>query len=155
LLWLTLIGKFALHCIGIFWALAIYATYAGCDPMALGKIKKKDEIMPYFVMDKLSLIPGLPGLFVAAIIGGILEHLVFVYQLLRGSCCGKTLALKFDIFKNTSQFYATLCYRNCSHWISHNCVKYETFNGIGDYLWQFIKWSSFGTVLDRVFHTKL
>ncbi|RXG73547.1 hypothetical protein Avbf_01936 [Armadillidium vulgare] len=37
--------------------LVAYASYAGCDPMALGIITKKDQIMTYFVTDKLSFIP--------------------------------------------------------------------------------------------------
>ncbi|RXG67651.1 Sodium-coupled monocarboxylate transporter 2 [Armadillidium vulgare] len=45
-----------------------YSTYVGCDPMALGIIKKKEQIIPYFVMDKLNYI-GLPGIFVGTIIG--------------------------------------------------------------------------------------
>ncbi|KAB7502629.1 Sodium-coupled monocarboxylate transporter 2, partial [Armadillidium nasatum] len=45
-----------------------YSTFAGCDPMALGIIKKKEQIIPYFVMDKLNYI-GLPGIFVGTIIG--------------------------------------------------------------------------------------
>ncbi|RXG53483.1 hypothetical protein Avbf_17505 [Armadillidium vulgare] len=53
--------------------LVAYANYAGCDPMALGIIKRKEEIIPYFVMDKLSFIPGLPGIFVAALVGGSLS----------------------------------------------------------------------------------
>ncbi|KAL7643093.1 UNVERIFIED_CONTAM: hypothetical protein RMT77_006383 [Armadillidium vulgare] len=104
---ITLISKFAINCFGILLAIAIYATYAGCDPMTLGKIKKKDEIMTYFVMDKLSLIPGLPGLFVAAIIGASLSTLSSFIN----SCVAllwKDACLKIDIFKNTSQFYATL-----------------------------------------------
>ncbi|KAB7494174.1 Sodium-coupled monocarboxylate transporter 1 [Armadillidium nasatum] len=89
-----------------FCGLVIYATYAGCDPMALRKIKKKDEIMPYFVMDKLSLIPGLPGLFVAAIIGAALSTLSSFINSCVASVVERRLP-KFDIFKNTSQIYAT------------------------------------------------
>ncbi|KAB7493712.1 Sodium-coupled monocarboxylate transporter 1 [Armadillidium nasatum] len=96
-----------MSCLIFFCGLVVYATYAGCDPMALGKIKKKDEIITYYVMDKLSLIPGLPGLFVAAIIGAALSTLSSFIN----SCVAllwKDACLKFDIFKNTSQFYATL-----------------------------------------------
>ncbi|KAL7643095.1 UNVERIFIED_CONTAM: hypothetical protein RMT77_006385 [Armadillidium vulgare] len=103
----NLIGKFAISCLIFFCGLVIYATYAGCDPMTLGKIKKKDEIITYYVMDKLSLIPGLPGLFVATIIGAALSTLSSFIN----SCVAllwKDACLKFDIFKNTSQFYATL-----------------------------------------------
>ncbi|RXG59935.1 putative sodium-dependent multivitamin transporter, partial [Armadillidium vulgare] len=46
-------------------------SYAGCDPMALGIIKRNAEIIPYFVINK-SFIPGLSGIFIAAIIGGSL-----------------------------------------------------------------------------------
>ena len=38
---------------------AIFATYAGCDPVLLGEIKKSDEIVPYFVMHELYFIPGM------------------------------------------------------------------------------------------------
>ncbi|KAL7643094.1 UNVERIFIED_CONTAM: hypothetical protein RMT77_006384 [Armadillidium vulgare] len=103
----NMIGKFAMSCLIFFCGLVIYATYAGCDPMTLGKIKKKDEIITYYVMDKLSLIPGLPGLFVAAIIGAALSTLSSIIN----SCVAllwKDACLKFDIFKNTSQFFATL-----------------------------------------------
>ncbi|RXG60461.1 Sodium-coupled monocarboxylate transporter 1 [Armadillidium vulgare] len=53
--------------------LVAYATYQGCDPMALGIIEKKEEIMTFFLIDKLSFIPGLPGIFVATLIGGTLR----------------------------------------------------------------------------------
>ncbi|RXG58520.1 Sodium-coupled monocarboxylate transporter 2 [Armadillidium vulgare] len=41
--------------------LVAYATYFGCDPLALGIIKTKEEIMPYYISDKLSFIPGIAG----------------------------------------------------------------------------------------------
>ncbi|KAB7500787.1 Sodium/iodide cotransporter, partial [Armadillidium nasatum] len=46
--------------------------YAGCDPTLLGILKRKEEILPYFVMNKMGSIPGLPGIFVSAIISGLL-----------------------------------------------------------------------------------
>ena len=53
-----------------------YATYAleGCDPFISGKITKGEQILSYFVVDKLSHIYGLPGLFVATVIGGTLRY---------------------------------------------------------------------------------
>ncbi|KAB7504083.1 Sodium-coupled monocarboxylate transporter 2, partial [Armadillidium nasatum] len=63
---------FGIYFLIFFAGLAAYANYAGCDPMALGIIKRKEEIIPYFVMDKLSFIPGLPGIFVATLVGGSL-----------------------------------------------------------------------------------
>ncbi|KAL7643252.1 UNVERIFIED_CONTAM: hypothetical protein RMT77_006543 [Armadillidium vulgare] len=66
-------GIFFIYCLIFPAGLAAYANYAGCDPMALGIIKRKEEIIPYFVMDKLSFIPGLPGIFVATLVGGSLR----------------------------------------------------------------------------------
>ncbi|RXG54842.1 Sodium-coupled monocarboxylate transporter 2 [Armadillidium vulgare] len=66
-------GKLIVYVLVFSCGLVAYSTYAGCDPMALGLIKNKDQILPYFVIDKLSFIPGLPGLFIAAMIGGTLR----------------------------------------------------------------------------------
>ncbi|KAB7494029.1 Sodium-coupled monocarboxylate transporter 2 [Armadillidium nasatum] len=66
-------GKLFTYVLTFSSGLVAYSTYAGCDPMALGLIKKKDQILPFFVIDKLSFIPGLPGLFIAAVIGGALR----------------------------------------------------------------------------------
>ncbi|XP_059622587.1 sodium-coupled monocarboxylate transporter 2-like [Phlebotomus argentipes] len=50
-----------------FIGLIAYALYESCDPTSVGIVKKVDQIIPYFVMDVGSAIPGLPGLFIAAI----------------------------------------------------------------------------------------
>lgn len=50
-----------------------YAQYQDCDPLALGRIDKPDQIIPYLIMDKLGHFTGLPGVFVAAVYGGVLR----------------------------------------------------------------------------------
>ncbi|XP_063614505.1 sodium-dependent multivitamin transporter-like [Penaeus indicus] len=55
--------------------IVLFATYEGCDPLAAGLITKKDQILPFYVMDRLSSIPGLPGLFVACIFSGALSSI--------------------------------------------------------------------------------
>jgi len=47
--------------------LTIYATYQHCDPLTTGQINKPDQLFPFIVMDILSYIPGIPGLFVAGV----------------------------------------------------------------------------------------
>ncbi|XP_037080770.1 sodium-coupled monocarboxylate transporter 1-like [Pollicipes pollicipes] len=53
--------------------LAIFATYADCDPLKMGLIEKKDQLVPYFVLDQMAYITGLPGLFVACIMSAALS----------------------------------------------------------------------------------
>ncbi|CAL4068790.1 unnamed protein product [Meganyctiphanes norvegica] len=53
--------------------LVVFAVYADCDPLTEGLIDKTDQIMVYFVVDKLGYLPGIPGLFVAAVFSGVLS----------------------------------------------------------------------------------
>lgn len=47
--------------------LVAYALFETCDPVKSGKIQSIDQIVPYTVIYLLSDIPGLTGLYVAAI----------------------------------------------------------------------------------------
>ncbi|XP_047501929.1 sodium-coupled monocarboxylate transporter 1-like [Penaeus chinensis] len=62
---------------GVFYTsgLVAYALYKDCDPLTSGKIEKPDQIIPYMVTDKLHHLTGMPGLFVAAVYGGVLSSL--------------------------------------------------------------------------------
>ena len=53
--------------------LSIFAVYAGCDPMATGDISSPDQILPYYIIDKLSRWEGIPGLFMASLYAGALR----------------------------------------------------------------------------------
>ena len=56
----------------IFAGIAIFSSYAGCDPMALGNIPSIDAIVPYFVNKELT-IPGMMGLFTACVFSATLR----------------------------------------------------------------------------------
>lgn len=56
-------AKFIVVLIG----LVMYARYYDCDPVTSKTIHKRDELVPYFVMDVAKTIPGLSGLFIAGI----------------------------------------------------------------------------------------
>ncbi|XP_068212874.1 sodium-coupled monocarboxylate transporter 1-like [Palaemon carinicauda] len=53
--------------------LVLFSVYADCDPYTMGYITKTDQIIIYFVIDKLGYLQGIPGLFVAAIYSGVLS----------------------------------------------------------------------------------
>ncbi|KAK3869858.1 hypothetical protein Pcinc_024862 [Petrolisthes cinctipes] len=73
LCWVFLLGVWSLFIIFFFCGLVAYAEYSECDPLAAGLTTKADQIIPFLVMDKLGHLPGLPGLFVAAVYGGVLR----------------------------------------------------------------------------------
>ncbi|XP_071532377.1 sodium-coupled monocarboxylate transporter 1-like [Panulirus ornatus] len=78
-----LCGLYCLWTVFFFSGLVAFATYSNCDPFTSGQIEKKDQIIPYLVMDKLSHLTGLAGIFVAAVYGGVLSTL---------SSCGNSVA---------------------------------------------------------------
>lgn len=52
--------------------LVIYSSYSECDPLKEGYINKADEILPFYVEDQLSIIPGFLGIFMATLFNGAL-----------------------------------------------------------------------------------
>ncbi|GLH06851.1 Putative sodium-dependent multivitamin transporter [Gryllus bimaculatus] len=56
-----------------FSGLAIFSKYYNCDPLDLGRIASVEQLMPLYVVDSVSHIPGLSGLFVAGIFSGSLS----------------------------------------------------------------------------------
>ena len=53
----------------MFEGLAVYAYFAnkGCDPLEAGIVGNLNQIIPYTVMELFRSLPGLPGLFIAAL----------------------------------------------------------------------------------------
>ncbi|XP_077999196.1 sodium-coupled monocarboxylate transporter 1-like, partial [Glandiceps talaboti] len=58
-------GLTLLLALAICGGLAMYATYVDCDPFTAKYVSAPDQLMPYFVMDILYHIRGLPGLFIS------------------------------------------------------------------------------------------
>ncbi|XP_045134904.1 sodium-coupled monocarboxylate transporter 1-like isoform X2 [Portunus trituberculatus] len=73
--WFFLFGLWCLWCLFFFSGLVAYAVYNTCDPYTSEKISKPDQIIPFLVTDKLGHIPGMAGLFVASVYGGVLSTL--------------------------------------------------------------------------------
>ncbi|XP_051779093.1 sodium-coupled monocarboxylate transporter 2 [Erpetoichthys calabaricus] len=72
-LYLNLVGLIVIVGCAVFSGLIMYAYYMNCDPLAAGFVSAPDQIMPYFVMEVLGNLPGLPGLFVACAFSGTLS----------------------------------------------------------------------------------
>ncbi|XP_070533233.1 sodium-coupled monocarboxylate transporter 1-like [Ptychodera flava] len=53
--------------------LSMYAYYKNCDPLTAGYVAAADQLMPFFVMDLLGFLPGLPGVFVSCMFSAALS----------------------------------------------------------------------------------
>ncbi|KAI4470152.1 sodium-coupled monocarboxylate transporter [Holotrichia oblita] len=60
-------------CIGA--GLVIFSIYSDCDPFETKAIKNLDELLPMYVMDMASFIPGFAGLFLSGIFSAALSGL--------------------------------------------------------------------------------
>ncbi|XP_077988588.1 sodium-coupled monocarboxylate transporter 1-like, partial [Glandiceps talaboti] len=65
---LTLLNTLAICC-----GLVMYATYVDCDPFTMKYVSAADQLMPFFVMDILHHLPGLPGLFISCMFSAALS----------------------------------------------------------------------------------
>lgn len=80
----------------------IFAYYSECDPLALGLIHKTDQLMPYFVMDQLSVWPGMPGLFVACVFSASLSTMSSGFNALSAVTFDDFLC-RFETIRNLSE----------------------------------------------------
>lgn len=69
------IGLSVIKLVSSFGGLIIYTKYETCDPVKAGIIKKIDQILPLFVMEVASSVPGLAGLFIAGIFSAALSSM--------------------------------------------------------------------------------
>nr|AKN21418.1 slc5a-3 [Schmidtea mediterranea] len=67
---LNLPGMNMLLMVVILCGFVIFNIFYGCDPLLSGKIKKSDELVPYYVSKYLLQYPGVGGIFVAGIFSG-------------------------------------------------------------------------------------
>jgi len=73
-LWLNIPCLFLVITVCALDGMVIFATYAGCDLREEGKITRGDQVLPYFVINKLGHLQGLPGLFTACIYSAALRY---------------------------------------------------------------------------------
>lgn len=85
------IGLLAIWC-----GIIVFAKYGHCDPVKLKLIERYDQLMPFFVMDTMGDIQGLPGLFVACVFSGALSTLSSGYNALATVTWDDFLKHSFD-----------------------------------------------------------
>ncbi|KAF9417612.1 hypothetical protein HW555_005319, partial [Spodoptera exigua] len=68
-------GIFIIVSLCCYTGLVIYATFADCDPLTTGSIRKSDQLLPYFVMTITGSIPALPGIFMSGVFSAALSSM--------------------------------------------------------------------------------
>jgi len=95
-LWIQVPILMALSLSTSFAGLCIYYSYRDCDPLAQGRIRKSDQLLPLYIIDHLSQVPGLAGLAVSGIFSGSLSTVssainslaaVTLEDYIKPSCC--------------------------------------------------------------------
>lgn len=61
------VGVIITKSISCFSGLIMYSKYKDCDPLTSGKVKRMDQLVPYYVLDVAKNIPGLSGVFVSGV----------------------------------------------------------------------------------------
>ncbi|XP_071111603.1 sodium-coupled monocarboxylate transporter 1-like [Haliotis cracherodii] len=74
-LYMSIPPTLILSCLVCFVGLVIFAVYHDCDPYILGHVRARDQLLPFLVMDKLTILPGLAGLFVASLFSASLSSI--------------------------------------------------------------------------------
>jgi len=106
-LWLNCLGIVSLVGLMFLTGLGIFAVYAGCDPLSLGDIARKDQVLPHYVMNHLGWIWGVPGLFVSCLFCGTMSSISSMLNCLPSMLWADVLS-EMAFFKNSSERTRTL-----------------------------------------------
>uniref|UniRef100_T1HT05 Uncharacterized protein n=1 Tax=Rhodnius prolixus TaxID=13249 RepID=T1HT05_RHOPR len=90
--------------------LILYAAYRGCDPVSTKEIKRADQLFPFFVMEISENLKGVPGLFLAGIVGAALSTMSTTINTITGTIY-KDFLEPF-VFPKTNDAKATLILYN-------------------------------------------
>lgn len=74
LLW-NIAGVYVMFTLCCTSGLLLYAKYYDCDPLTTKLITAKDQLLPLFVMENMSHVPGFAGLFIAGVFSASLSTL--------------------------------------------------------------------------------
>ncbi|CAH1797654.1 unnamed protein product [Owenia fusiformis] len=72
-LYLNIILSAIFGSINIMVGIVMFATYASCDPIKLGKVEKVDQMPAYLVVDLFGHLRGMSGLFIVTVIAAAMS----------------------------------------------------------------------------------
>ena len=72
-IWASYPGLLLLVVMSVMNGVIMFAYYHTCDPVAMKRVLKRDQLFPLFIVDIVGNIPGLPGLLLASLFSGALS----------------------------------------------------------------------------------
>ncbi|KAH9519976.1 hypothetical protein Btru_071398 [Bulinus truncatus] len=115
--------------------LVAYFFTTRCDPLAAGRITSSNQLMPYFVMETLSFIPGFPGLYLASVFSGALSTLssginslaaVTVEDILGVALVGKKETFVTNLTKGIADIFSSWHNRWSNAWAVCSWCNFST-----------------------------
>ncbi|ESP00210.1 hypothetical protein LOTGIDRAFT_141180 [Lottia gigantea] len=93
---LNIPGMFIIITLCSLTGLTLYAQYSQCDPLTIKDISNPNQLLPYFVLDILGHLQGLPGLFVSSLFSGALSSVSSMLNSLAAVTWEDFLKLKYS-----------------------------------------------------------
>ena len=99
-LWINFPGLVIITVLCALVGVVMYAFYSECDPIEFGLVTRRDQVLPLFVLDILSKIPGLSGIFMACVFSGGLSTIssglnamstVLLEDFIKPFCCASLI----------------------------------------------------------------
>ncbi|XP_065339982.1 sodium-coupled monocarboxylate transporter 2-like [Cloeon dipterum] len=114
------LGMMLIFCTAFYIGLVTYTHFKDCDPLLNKEISATDQILPLYVMEIASSLPGLPGLFVAGVFSASLSTVASALNALAATTLKDVLAGGFNftpteakaalVSKALSALYGVLCF---------------------------------------------
>ncbi|XP_005188094.2 sodium-coupled monocarboxylate transporter 1 [Musca domestica] len=80
------LGIVIINILTMYNGLVMFANYHDCDPLSTKLAKNKDQMVPLMIMETLRFLPGMAGLFVAAVFSAALSSMSTVLNSLAAVC---------------------------------------------------------------------
>ncbi|XP_046475986.1 sodium-coupled monocarboxylate transporter 1 [Neodiprion pinetum] len=86
-LWVSSAGLILIYTVNFLTGMTLYSVYKLCDPLQAGYITASDQLLPFYVMNFMGVLNGVPGFFVAGIFAASLGTVASALNSLAAITC--------------------------------------------------------------------
>ncbi|CAB3362061.1 Hypothetical predicted protein [Cloeon dipterum] len=107
-MWLSALGMTVIFSITFYLGLVAFTHYKDCDPLLNKEIEATDQLLPFYVMEVASSLPGLSGLFVAGVFSASLSTVASSLNALAASTLKDILVGGFNYKPSESRVFLVM-----------------------------------------------